>query len=42
MSGEMKLSTLEFIRLLPQFMREDGAVKGLSAAMDEIDRKSVV
>nr|DAR60056.1 MAG TPA: tail protein [Caudoviricetes sp.] len=36
MSGEMKLSTLEFIRLLPRFMREDGAVKGLSAAMDEI------
>ena len=34
--NEMKLSTLEFIRLLPQFMREDGAVKGLSAAMDEI------
>ena len=36
MNGEMKLSTLEFIRLLPRFMREDGAVKGLAAAMDEI------
>ena len=34
--NEMKLSTLEFIRLLPRFMREDGAVKGLAAAMDEI------
>lgn len=34
--SEMKLSTLEFLRLLPQFMREDGAVKGLAAAMDEI------
>lgn len=32
----MKLSTLEFIRLLPQFMREDTAVIGLSAGMDEI------
>ena len=36
MNGEMKLSTLEFIRLLPRVMREDGAVKGLAAAMDEI------
>ena len=36
MNGEMKLSTLEFIRLLHRFMREDGAVKGLAAAMDEI------
>ena len=34
--SEMKLTTLEFVRLLPQFMREDGAVKGLSAAMDQI------
>ena len=34
--SEMKLTTLEFIRLLPQFMREDGAVKGLAAAMDKI------
>ncbi|SCJ81129.1 Bacteriophage P2-related tail formation protein [uncultured Flavonifractor sp.] len=34
--SEMKLNTLEFIRLLPQFMRDDGAVKGLAAAMDEI------
>ena len=32
----MKLSTLEFIRLLPQFMREDTAVIGLSAGIDEI------
>ena len=34
--SEMKLTTLEFIRLLPQFMREDRAVNGLAAAMDEI------
>lgn len=32
----MKLSTIEFIRLLPQFMRDDAAVKGLAAAVDEI------
>ena len=30
----MKLSELEFIRLLPQFMREDTAVKGLSIGLD--------
>lgn len=30
MSGGMKLSTLEFLRLLPAFMREDLAVIGLS------------
>ena len=30
----MKLSELEFIRLLPQFMREDTAVKGLSLGLD--------
>lgn len=36
MSGGMKLSGLEFRRLLPAFMREDGAVKGFSAALDEI------
>lgn len=33
---DMKLSNLEFIKLLPQFMREDGAVKGLSLALDII------
>ena len=32
----MRLSDIEFIRLLPQFMREDEAVKGLAAAIDEI------
>lgn len=32
----MKLSEMEFIRLLPQFMRDDAAVKGLSVAMDII------
>ena len=32
----MKLSTLEFIRLLPAFMRDDAAVRGLSAGLDEI------
>lgn len=32
----MRLSTLEFIRLLPVFMRDDLAVKGLSAGIDEI------
>ena len=32
----MKLSDLEFIRLLPQFMRDDDAVKGLSAGIDAI------
>lgn len=32
----MKLSDIEFIRLLPQFMREDLAVKGLAAGIDEI------
>lgn len=32
----MKLNDLEFIRLLPQFMREDDAVKGLAAGMDAI------
>lgn len=36
MSGGMKLSDLEFRRLLPAFMRDDGAVKGLALAMDEI------
>ena len=32
----MKLSDIEFIRLLPQFMRDDAAVKGLSSAVDVI------
>lgn len=36
MSGGMKLSTLEFARLLPSFMREDAAVKALAAGLDEI------
>lgn len=32
----MKLSNLEFIKLLPQFMREDQAVRGLAAGIDSI------
>lgn len=32
----MKLSDLEFIRLLPRFMRGDAAVKGLAAGVDEV------
>lgn len=32
----MKLNDLEFIRLLPQFMRDDAAVQGLSAGIDAI------
>lgn len=32
----MKLSNIEFIRLLPQFMRSDPAVQGLAAGMDDI------
>lgn len=32
----MKLSELEFLRLLPVFMRDDEAVKGLSNAMDKL------
>lgn len=32
----MKLSNIEFLKLLPQFMREDSAVQGLSAALDDI------
>ena len=35
MSG-MKLSTLDFVRLLPQFMRDDTAVQGLAAGLNEI------
>lgn len=32
----MKLKDIEFIRLMPQFMRDDGAVQGLSSAIDKI------
>ncbi len=32
----MKLADIEFIKLLPQFMRNDDAVKGLANAMDMI------
>jgi phage tail P2-like protein len=32
----MKLSDIEFIRLIPQFMRDDPAVKGLAAGIDKI------
>ena len=32
----MRLTDLEFIKLLPQFMREDGAVEGLSVGIDAI------
>lgn len=32
----MKLSNLEFIRLLPQFMQNDAAVQGLAAGIDSI------
>lgn len=32
----MKLSDIEFVRLLPQFMRNDSAVKGLAAGVDAI------
>lgn len=35
MSG-MRLSDIEFTRLLPQFMRDDDAVRGLAAAIDQI------
>lgn len=34
--SEMKLDSLEFVRLLPQFMRDDLAVRGLAAGLDEI------
>lgn len=37
----MKLNNLEFIKLLPKFMQEDGAVQGLAAAVDKIVKKSV-
>ena len=32
----MKLQNIEFIRLLPQFMREDKAVQGLASAIDKL------
>ena len=32
----MKLSNIEFLKLVPQFMRDDDAVRGLAAAMDKI------
>lgn len=32
----MKLSNLEFMRLLPQFMQDDKAVQGLAAGIDSI------
>lgn len=32
----MKLKDIEFIRLLPQFMRDDDAVRGLAAGIDAI------
>lgn len=32
----MKLNDLDFLRLLPQFMRDDAAVKGLAAGIDAI------
>lgn len=36
MSGGMKLSTLEFARLLPQFMRGDAAVMAMADGIDQI------
>ena len=36
MSGGMKLGDLDFKRLLPAFMRDDGAVTGLSLALNDI------
>ena len=32
----MRLSDIDFIRLIPQFMREDKAVQGLAAGIDKI------
>lgn len=32
----MKLSDLELVKLLPQFMRDDAAVKGLAAGVEEV------
>lgn len=36
MSGGMKLSTIEFVRLLPHFMRDDLAVQGLASGIDSL------
>lgn len=38
--GGMKLSELDFVRLLPAFMREDEAVIALSKAMNELFKES--
>ena len=32
----MKLSNIAFLKLIPQFMKDDDAVRGLAAAIDEI------
>ena len=32
----MKLSNIEFLKLIPQFMRDDDAVRGLAIAIDKI------
>ena len=32
----MKLSNIEFLKLIPQFMRDDDAVRGLAAAIDKV------
>ena len=37
--SEMKLNNLEFIKLLPQFMRDDAAVHGLSVGIDTAIRR---
>ena len=34
----MKLTDIEFVKLLPQFMRDDAAVRGLAAGVNEIVR----
>lgn len=34
--SKMTLSNVEFVKLLPQFMRDDGAVIGLSSAVDKL------
>lgn len=34
----MKLNDIEFVRLLPQFMREDPACQGLAAGIDKVVR----
>ena len=34
--GGMKLGALDFVRLLPQFMRDDLAVKGLAQGLNEL------